>query len=55
MLNHNCELRDLSELHKNQISAIHDVHAEDIAKKDAMIHGYSVKLHTRTTAGLLVS
>ena len=44
MLNHNCELRDLSESYKNQISAIHDVHAEDIAKKDAMIHDYSVKL-----------
>ena len=44
MLNHNCELRDLSESHKNQISAIRDVHAEDIAKKDAVIHDFSVKL-----------
>ena len=44
MLNHNCELRDLSESHKNQISAIHDIHAEDIAKKDAKIHEYSIKL-----------
>ena len=44
MLNHNCELRDLSELHKNQIFAIHDVNAEDIAKKDAKIHEYSIKL-----------
>ena len=43
-LDHNHELRDLSESQKNQISAIHDIHAEDLAKKDAMIHDFSVKL-----------
>ena len=44
MLNHNRALRDLSESHKSQISAIHNVNAEEIAKKDAMIHDYSMKL-----------
>ena len=39
-----CKLRDQSESHKNQIAVIHDIHAEDMAKKDAMIHDYSVKL-----------
>ena len=43
-LDHNHELRDLSESQKNQISAIYDIHAEDLAKKDAMIHDFSVKL-----------
>ena len=43
-MNHNHELRDLSELQKNQISVIHDIHAEDLAKKDAMIHDFLVKL-----------
>ena len=32
VFNHICELHDLSELHKNQIPAIRDVHADDIAK-----------------------
>ena len=43
-MDHNHELRDLSESQKNQISVIHDIHAEDLAKKDAMIHDFSVKL-----------
>ena len=43
-MNHNRALRDLSESHKSQISAIHNINAEEIAKKDAMIHDYSMKL-----------
>ena len=44
VFNHICELHDLSELHKNKIPAICDVHADDIAKKDATIREYSGKL-----------
>ena len=44
MFNHNRELRDLLESPKNKISAIHDIHSEDMAEKDAAILEYSRKL-----------
>ena len=49
------ELRDLSESHKNQIAAIHDIHAEDMAKKDATIHQYSVQLKELRKTSNIVS
>ena len=46
---------NLSESHKNQIAAIHDIHAEDMAKKDATIHDYSVKIQDLRKTSNIVS
>ena len=53
--NRDRKLRDLSESHKNQISAIHDIHTEDIAKKDAKINDYAMKLIEQRKTSNIVS
>ena len=53
--NRNRKLRDLSESHTNQISAIHDIHTEDIAKKDAKINDYVMKLIEQRKTSNIVS
>ena len=55
MFNHNCELRDLSESHKHQISEIRGVHAEDMAKKDSANLEYSRKLQEQRKTSNTVS
>ena len=49
------ELRDLSESHNNQISAINDLHAKNIAKKDAIINNYAIKLQEQRRTSNIVS
>ena len=49
------ELRDLSESHNNQISAINDLHAKNIVKKDAIINNYAINLQEQRRTSNLVS
>ena len=53
--NLNRELRELKESHKNQIRAIHHIHAEEISKKDAKISDYSRNLQEQRRTSNLVS
>ena len=50
-----CELRDLSESHNNQISAINDLHTKNIAKNDAIINNYAIKLQEQRRTSNIVS
>ena len=58
MGNHDHELRDLLESHKHQVSVIHDIHAETIAKKTLQLgitpwnYKNNVELVTNKTTNL---